>query len=201
MTTQISSAVHDIFREFKQAGVEATEGHCSPTQVQFFLDWLRRNSEVKTIFEIGFNAGHSAYTFLAARPDIKVISLDIGAHDYVTKGKALIDKVFPKRHTLIIGDSTQHLNKEGMLPALLKTFAPDLFFVDGGHDDPIPRDDIFNCLEIAKPGAWFIIDDVIDHHVGVLKGVQAAVAAVKLAALQQYKDGNVRGWLVAKPLF
>jgi predicted O-methyltransferase YrrM len=190
-----------VFREFKLAGVEATEGHCSPNQMQFFLDWLDKHPEVKTIFEIGFNAGHSAYTFLSARPDIRVVSLDLGAHDYVVKGKNLIDRTYPGRHTLLIGDSTLHLDQKAVAASIVKAFQPDMFFIDGGHDDLIPERDIFNCIAIAKPGSWFIIDDVIDHHVAVIKGVRAAVEAHKLAAFQQYKDGNVRGWLVAKPIF
>ena len=196
-----SPAVIAILKEFQDAGVIATEGHCSPNQMNFFLEWLTKHKEVKTIFEIGFNAGHSAFTFLSARPDIQVVSLDLGAHDYVTKGKALIDRTFPGRHTLIIGDSTMHLANGAPTIALIKPFSPDLFFIDGGHDDPIPERDIFNCVAIAKPGSWFIIDDVIDHHRDVLKGVNSVIQAGRLAAIQQIKDGNVRGWLVAKPLF
>ena len=169
--------------------------------MQFFLDWLAKHKEVKTIFEIGFNAGHSAFTFLSARPDIKVVSLDLGAHDYVLKGKLLIDRTFPGRHSLIIGDSTMHLADGAPTAALIKAYAPDLFFVDGGHDDPIPERDLFNCVAIAKPGSWFIVDDVIDHHRDVMKGLRCVIEAGKLAPLSQIKDGNVRGWLVAKPLF
>ena len=196
-----NSSIPAILEQFKQAGVVATEGYCSPNQMQFFLDWLAKHPTVKTIFEIGFNAGHSAYTFLSARPDIKVVSLDLGAHDYVVKGKNLIDRTFPGRHTLIIGDSTMHLTHDTPTATLIKAWAPDLFFVDGGHDDPIPERDLYNCLALAKPGSWFIVDDVIDHHRDVLKGVRSVVEAGKMAPIAQLKDGNVRGWLVAKPLF
>lgn len=196
-----SPEVSAILRQFKEADVIATEGHCSPNQMQFFLNWLGQHKDVKTIFEIGFNAGHSAFTFLSARPDIKVVSLDLGAHDYVNKGKLLIDRTFPGRHTLIIGDSTIHLSAGTPTAELIKAYKPDCFFIDGGHDAPIPERDIYNCVALSKPGSWFIIDDVIDHHRDVMKGVRCAIESGWMAPLQQYKDGNVRGWLVAKPLF
>ena len=189
-----------IFKAFQDANVIATEGHCSLPQVEFFLDFLKDHPEVKTIFEIGFNAGHSSYTFLSARPDITVVSLDLGAHDYVIKGKELIDKTFPNRHTLIIGDSTKAF--PGPTATLLKAYAPDLYFIDGGHDDPIPEKDIRNCLATAKPGCWFIVDDVIEHHVGVLKAVRQLIGEGKLASMAVYKDApNHRGWFLGKPLF
>ena len=169
--------------------------------MKFFKEWLDKHPKVKVIFEIGFNAGHSAYTFLAARPDITVVSLDLGAHDYVLKGKRLIDREFPGRHTLIIGDSTRELQEGTPTAELLKHLQPDMIFVDGGHDDPIPERDIWNCHRLCKPSSWMIIDDVIDHHRDVIKGVKAAIAAEIIIPLQQYTDGKFRGWLVAKPLF
>ena len=191
----------EILKTFADAKVVATEGYCSPAQMDFFLDWLKDHPTVKTIFEIGFNAGHSAYTFLSARDDITVVSLDLGAHDYVIKGKALIDTKFPGRHTLLIGDSTKALNGLTATVKMLSSFAPDLLFIDGGHDDNIPYLDIINSIKFAKPGSWLIIDDVIDHHVAVVNGVKKAMGEGRLAALGQYKDGPHRGWLVAKPLY
>ena len=190
-----------ILSDFSSAGVIATEGHCSPAQMEFFLDWLKDHPTVKTIFEIGFNAGHSAYTFLSARDDITVVSLDLGAHDYVIKGKKLIDAKFPGRHTLLIGDSTKALHGQTPTVKMLTAFAPDLLFIDGGHDDDIPYLDIVNSIKFAKPGSWLLIDDVIDHHIAVVNSVKKTIGEGRLAPLGQFKDGAHRGWLLAKPLY
>ena len=61
----------------------------------------------KSIMEIGFNAGHSALLFLAITPpETKVVSFDLGEYAYVFAAKRYIDSVFPGRHTLVTGDST-----------------------------------------------------------------------------------------------
>ena len=92
------------------------------------------------------------------------ISIDIGAHPYVLTAKTWIDKEWPGRHTLVIGDSTTALPK---LMKLVPSLSPDLIFIDGGHDAPVPEMDIHNCLQLARPDTWIVVDDTVPWMQGI----------------------------------
>ena len=128
-----------------------------PDQVADLIH-LTQPPSVKTILEIGFNAGHSSDTFLSANPNASVVSFDLGAHTYVAKAKEYIDRKYPDRHTLILGDSTRTIpeyttNNPG------KTF--DAIFVDGGHEYPIAYADLSNCFALAHNDTIVMIDDTV----------------------------------------
>ncbi len=132
-------------------GFHVFEG-CSqniPEQVQ---DLIRLSKNCLNIMEIGFNAGHSALTFLK-HTNAKITSFDLGEHDYVNVAKEYIDMKYPNRHTLILGDSRD------TVPHCKDTF--DLIFIDGGHDYEVAKVDMKNCLLLAKPNAMFIMDDTV----------------------------------------
>lgn len=129
-----------------------TEGYVCDEQVAYLQNILKLNPKIRRVMEIGFNAGHSAATMLAARDDIHVTSFDIGIHSYVTTAKALVDELFPDRHDLILGDSMQ------TLPSEQGRF--DFAFVDGGHAEPIPESDIRNAVRLLAPGDLIVVDDV-----------------------------------------
>jgi len=138
--------------------IQFDEGNC--TQVPQQMDRLHELVDTykpARILEIGFNAGHSAELMLRAHPGTEVVSVDIGAHDYVRTAKHAIDRFYPRRHTLILGDSTQ------AIPKLADTLRPDrafdLIFIDGGHDYPVATADLRNCRALAHPGTVVIMDD------------------------------------------
>jgi predicted O-methyltransferase YrrM len=108
------------------------------------------------IMEIGFNAGHSAETFLKHTTG-HVTSFDLGEHPYVHTAKEYIDEMYPGRHTLILGDSRVTVPEYGVVGA--GHF--DLLFIDGGHEYDIAKEDIKNCIPLAKPEAIFIMDDTM----------------------------------------
>ena len=129
-------------------------------QIQYFIQFLISKPEIKLILEIGFNSGSSAASFLSSRDDIKVISVDIGEHNYVNDCKRLIDMHFPGRHTLIIGDSKR------VIPELNKAenkTSPDLIFIDGDHIEPTPLIDARNCIAMARLDTILIMDDTNLH--------------------------------------
>jgi len=89
----------------KTAGVgKPWEGSADSSELEF-LSNLARRPGIKLIGEIGFNVGLSSYAFLEANPQAHVYSFDLAEYDYVKPAKDHIDKTFPGRHTLIIGDS------------------------------------------------------------------------------------------------
>jgi predicted O-methyltransferase YrrM len=135
-----------------------------------FIKFLIANPQIKVILEIGFNTGISSAYFLSSRDDIKVISVDIGIHKYVNDCKLLIDKHFPGRHTLLIGDS------KVVIPLLNKKdikLSPDLIYIDGDHSEPSPLIDARNCIAIARPDTLLVMDDtnLINGWNGVLQAM------------------------------
>jgi len=120
------------------------------TVIDKHVDW----SKIKTVLEIGFNAGHSSEFFLSRNPDITVVSFEISPEGYRILGKKYIDEKYPGRHELVWGDSTVTVPK---FPS--RKF--DLIFIDGGHKIDVARADISNCMRFARPDTVVIMDDVV----------------------------------------
>ncbi len=137
------------------------EGHSLKSQAVFVQQLMRRYTGIREVVEIGFNAGHSSYLFLSARPDVKVLSFDLGDHDYVDMAKGLIDQLFPGRHELIKGDSTK------TVPAFSeahpgRTF--DLIYIDGGHEYEVAKADIEHCAPLSTAESIVLMDDLEPHN-------------------------------------
>jgi predicted O-methyltransferase YrrM len=134
------------------------EGYCQeiPEQVE---DLTRLTKNVKNnIMEIGFNGGHSSELFLKNNSNIKLTSFDLGSHDYVKIGKEYIDKTFPNRHSLFLGDSRITVPKFIINNRDIKF---DVIFIDGGHDYEIAISDLENCFHLAHKDTIVILDDTI----------------------------------------
>ena len=173
------------------------EGSSIPEQIQYYLELLHKNPSIKRIVEIGFNLGISAAAFLAARPDTHVVSIDIGAHAYVLPAKRNIDKHFPGRHSLVVGDSTTTVP---FLHGFFNNPNPvDLFMIDGYHVEPVPRIDLSNALVWCGPETYIIVDDVCATYGG--EGVNDAVRDALSAGtvkFVEHKSAQDRGWVLLK---
>lgn len=53
-------------------------------QVGLLYDIMTNSPGIQNICEVGFNSGHSALAFLEGVPNSRVVSFDLGAHQYVT---------------------------------------------------------------------------------------------------------------------
>lgn len=174
--------------------LEFVEGAVTATQILFLMDFLKKNSDITVIAETGFNCGYSTATFLAARSDIAVVSFDIAEHASMSKAKLILDEHFPKRHTLIMGNSVRSI------PAYFASnpsYAPQLAFVDGGHISPVPQTDMFHLLTQMRTGSWVIADDYCDTHgdKGVVDAVNAFMADGVTISKGVYHDQD-RSWIV-----
>lgn len=141
----------------KERRLVPTEGHMVKEQARFVSQLMARYPWVTDVMEIGFNAGHSSYLFLSSRPDVRVVSFDLGDHDYVGLAKGLIDRRFPGRHELVLGDSRT------TVPAFAREHPDrrfDLAFIDGGHDYEVAKADIANCRALATPKTIVLMDDL-----------------------------------------
>ena len=146
-----------ITEHLTKLGLEVQEGSSSEEQLRYLVD-LARRVDAKLIGEIGFNAGFSSYAFLEeSKPEVKVVSFDIGTHDYVQPAKAFIDERFAGRHTLIIGDS------RSTVPAFHEQHPEsifDLVFIDGGHAYEVAKADLVNMRPLSNQDTAIVMDDL-----------------------------------------
>jgi predicted O-methyltransferase YrrM len=135
------------------------EGHTGQVDQQSeVLRKLVQGPNIRQVMEIGFNAGHSAESFLAANPNIQLTSFDVGSHGYMLIGKSYIDLTYPFRHRLIIGNSCE------TLPAFVRSFPTtkfDLIFIDGSHDYSVALCDLINCRSLAHTDTIVVLDDTV----------------------------------------
>jgi len=196
-------AAQDRVNAFLQAWVAQEfppgEGATVPAQIMFFVQLLIEQSGIKKVLEIGMNQGLSTGCLLAARPDIHVVSIDIGTHDYILKAQKFISSYFPGRHTLILGDSTDVMPQMGKM---FTSYMPDLIFMDGGHTEPTVSQDITNCLNMCSPVTLLLIDDYhykYPYQHEVRAAVDKAVSDKRMRMLGQW-EGEQREWGLFKKL-
>jgi len=142
---------------------------------------LVRQNNIRSIGEIGFNAGVSAFIFLTelrkkwTDEDSAwfVVSFDYGIHPYVFYAKLYIDACFPNRHVLITGDSKQSVPNTFHI---LKPKNPqwDLLFIDGDHTLEGAYKDLVNMKLFANEKSLVVLDNMAPHR-GVGMGVYLAV--------------------------
>lgn len=109
--------------------------------------------------EIGFHGGHSAETFLSTNKNIKLVSFDIGQHNCVNLGKSFIDKKYPGRHTLILGDSLSTIPTYSSSNNIYF----DVILIDGGHFYNIAKGDLLNCKKLAHKNTTVLMDDTVNN--------------------------------------
>ena len=146
---------------YKEKNIKVNEGYSQQVKGQVdFLKNIVNDKSINNVMEIGFNAGHSAELFLSSNKNINLVSFDIGDHNYVKLGKQFIDKTYPDRHTLIIGNSLdtvpEYFKKEN------KKF--DLIFIDGGHKYDVAKGDLLNCKNLAHDKTIVILDDTMNNN-------------------------------------
>lgn len=176
--------------------LETRMGSVTPAQVNFLMNFLKEHTEIKTILETGFHKGLSAAFFMETRPDIQIVSFDIFWFDYTRKSKLFLDKSFPDRHLLIAGNSVSSV------PTFFKmnsSYYPDMVFIDGGHEAPVPYMDIYQILKHVKENTWIIIDDYCEAHGkgGVNEAVDYAIKNNLLKDVKAYRAED-RGWVVGQ---
>lgn len=157
------------------------------------------------VMEIGFNAGHSAELFLKNNPTLSLISFDIGNHDYLVHGKEYIDKNYPNRHQLIIGNSTL------TVPTFIKQNPDsrfDLIFIDGGHDYETAKQDLENSLQLCHKDTIILLDDtqfipvlISNHNKGPSKVWNDFSAEKRIIEIRRISYELGRGMCVGKRRF
>lgn len=145
---------------YKKKNITQFEGYSQQVKEQIiFLKNIVNDESINNIMEIGFNAGHSAELFLSSNKNINLVSFDIGSHNYVNIGKEFIDKTYPGRHKLIIGNSLD------TVPEYVKEEKKfDIIFIDGGHDYHVSKNDLLNCRQLSHEKTIVILDDTMNNN-------------------------------------
>tara|TARA_B110000211_G_C13901130_1_gene473989 strand:- start:114 stop:746 length:633 start_codon:yes stop_codon:yes gene_type:complete len=146
---------------YNSKNINRFEGYSQEIKGQTdFLRNIVNNESINSVMEIGFNAGHSAEIFLSSNKNINLISFDIGEYHYVKLGKQFIDKTYPDRHTLIIGNSLDTVPE--YFKKINKKF--DLIFIDGSHNYEVAKSDLLNCKNLAHDKTIVIMDDTVNNN-------------------------------------
>lgn len=155
-TLQTMASLQKYNKEIVRRGVRNAEGNTAmnPGSTEL-LQRLVRRPGVARVLEIGFNAGHSANTLLAANPEASLTSFDLGRHGYEEKAKTAVDALYPGRHSLVLGDS------RATIPAHAPERPYDMIFIDGGHKKDIPAADLENCRRLAHADTIVVMDDIV----------------------------------------
>jgi predicted O-methyltransferase YrrM len=139
---------------------------------------------VKLIGEIGFNAGHSTVTFLFQKPDLKVVSFDLGVLRWSSISYAFVKRLYPGRLEIINGYSTDTVPKY-VGPKF------DLFAVDGAHDGETPYLDMKNGRAVTRPGGYILIDDYTATNIAVKRAWKRAIDEDWIREILCVDDGTV----------
>ena len=111
---------------------------------------------VRTICEVGFNAGHSTAVWLAANPAAIIHSFDLFRANYSTQTLSYLQGRFPGRIISHSGDSTRSVPATPLSPPC------DLVHVDGRHSYLNVVQDFVNLLVKSRDDALFLFDDQCD---------------------------------------
>ena len=112
----------------------------------------------RNILEIGFNAGFSSLLMLLSNSEIQLDCIDIGEHSYTKLCYNYINKIFPDRINLKLGDSR-------LMMLEIEENKHDLYHIDGGHSYEIAFKDLENCFKKARNNAYILMDDTNLKHI------------------------------------
>ncbi|CAN0191442.1 unnamed protein product, partial [Ectocarpus fasciculatus] len=166
ITTVVSAKRVDLFRKMVvrmdaygisvHRGDEDVEGNTagSPEKVEALGAMPRDGGDrVRTICEVGFNAGHSSLNWLLnSHPSTRVLAFDLGAHEYVGAARDFLQAVFPGRLELVLGDSIETVPAHTAADAAAgrDPRVCDLVFVDGNHSEEGTYADLVNFAAKAN---------------------------------------------------
>ena len=114
------------------------DGFVLPTQADKYFEWGASlvptlEAVAPTLCETGFNAGHSAATFLLANKKLRMVSFDLFIQAYSRSCLAYLKAVFgEQRVTVHKGDSKKSLDTLALAPASSRQQC-DVVSIDGAH--------------------------------------------------------------------
>lgn len=126
------------------------------------LNLFQFSKNCRTIFEIGFNAGHSCLMYLLSNRTSQIQLFDIGLHAYTRPCFEYLNSEFPGRLKIIYGDSRITI-PQFLVDNPTRKF--DMIHIDGGHEEPVVRADVLNIQHFATDNTVIISDDDDHPHI------------------------------------
>eukprot|EP01038_Epipyxis_sp_PR26KG_P008475 gene8475-11457_t len=165
-----------------------------PEEVKYYYR-LANLPDVHTICDIGFNAGHSALTFLSANPTAHVISIDICKMSWTMNSAEYVKTLFPERFHFIKGHSGRIMQRAAHNKTIMFNRRCDLISVDGDHS--AAWDDIWAGYHVSRKFAYIVIDDFATLMGRVVNHWEMALRKNVVKELDRHKDVSVgRGWVL-----
>lgn len=135
------------------------EGHSNMVpELAKVMTELASAEGVQTIGEIGFNGGHGTLRWLL-HSKARVVSFDLGEHDYGEPASRWLSNKFPGRLEVTWGDSIWTVPDFKKQNPDVKC---DLIFIDGGHDYKAALADLEHFASMANPQHHRILMDDTD---------------------------------------
>tara|TARA_Y100000389_G_scaffold165984_1_gene170388 strand:+ start:416 stop:2896 length:2481 start_codon:yes stop_codon:yes gene_type:complete len=187
-----------LTKYIEAAGHKIRQGYITQVKKHEEMFLFNIDKTVHNVLEIGFLAGHSAEMFLKMNSYVNVTSVELGAFQSVACGKKYIDKNYPKRHTLLKGDSNE------IIPIFVENtnIKFDIILIDGSYEEKMVRADIMNCRDLAHENTLLIINNVLMNGRWVKywnqspTSVSKELIASKVLTCKKYMDIDVgRGTL------
>ncbi|MBA3721550.1 MAG: class I SAM-dependent methyltransferase [Parachlamydiaceae bacterium] len=176
------------------------EGYMTEQQKNQFSEQLKKYPEIKSIGEVGLNAGHSTENFFQNCPNLKkLVSFDINMHPYTNVAVEYFFKKYKDRFAFVPGDSLIKVRAYAKNNPNEKF---DLIYVDGNHTYSYCLNDILNFKSLAHPETILWVDDYNGPE--VFKAVNACVelGEIKIESIHSSDDScGHRSWIEARYLF
>lgn len=122
--------------------------------LKFWKD-VKHKTDFKSLFEIGFNAGHSSSIILSLFEDVSVDSHDICMFSITKENAKLVKNKFKDRF--------HFYEKNSMNLKASDLNGYDILFIDGSHDLPYIQNDL--NLALFSDVKHVIIDDLQNRNV------------------------------------
>jgi len=143
-------------------------------EVISFWKNVKQKTDFKSIFEIGFNAGHSSSIILSLFDDVIVHSFDICMFDITKRNAKVVKNKFKDRFSFY--------EKNSMYLKPNEVDGYDVIFIDGSHDLPYIQNDL--NLAFLSDVKYAIIDDLQNRN--VKKTFQENKTKLKVVAETSY---------------
>ena len=155
-STLVSDVYSKLLLELNEAVIHLhKEGGSTDIPEQIEIYWAAaKNPSLRTICEVGFNAGHSALLWLTASPNAKVVMFDLFKHVASPAGERVLRKYYNERLTIYKGASVR-----GLAQAFDDGVRCDLFSVDGSHHYPHAVLDVIASYFMTTTNASVFVDD------------------------------------------
>lgn len=171
----------------RSRGFTSQTGYIGENQRRQFQERLRELPEIRTVLEIGFNAGHSAECFFESCKNLeRFVSFDLHFFPYTRPAAEYMANRYPGRFSWVEGDSLH------TVPLFAKRFPErfDLIYIDGSHEFENVVGDILNTKPLAHNETVLWMDDY--HFYTIYQAVRfcEAIQAIALKKVFAPKDFN-----------